>query len=129
VVSINASGHKFGFVYPGIGWVMWRSRAHLPESLVFHDAYLGKDQITITLNFSKSGSSVGFGGSGVLGRDAAATGALLVHCWPCALVVQDSCSGSCCSQTALPNQPTNTPTTPPPNTNQTKTKLHHHKAP
>ncbi len=40
-------------VYPGLGWVMWRSRAHLPESLVFHDAYLGKDQITITLNFSK----------------------------------------------------------------------------
>lgn len=58
VVSINASGHKFGFVYPGIGWVMWRSRAHLPESLVFHDAYLGKDQITITLNFSKSAMNV-----------------------------------------------------------------------
>eukprot|EP00878_Enallax_costatus_P000864 GHUV01000990.1.p1 GENE.GHUV01000990.1~~GHUV01000990.1.p1 ORF type:complete len:514 (+),score=113.87 GHUV01000990.1:240-1781(+) len=58
VVSINASGHKFGLVYPGLGWVMWRSREYLPESLVFHDNYLGKDQITITLNFSKSAMNV-----------------------------------------------------------------------
>lgn len=58
VVSINASGHKFGLVYPGLGWVMWRSRAYLPESLVFHDNYLGSDQISITLNFSKSAMNV-----------------------------------------------------------------------
>ena len=44
---------QFGLVFPGLGWVMWRSRDYLPESLVFHDNYLGKDQITITLNFSK----------------------------------------------------------------------------
>lgn len=36
VASINASGHKFGLVYPGLGWVMWRSRSMLPDSLVFH---------------------------------------------------------------------------------------------
>ncbi|WIA28305.1 hypothetical protein OEZ86_010856 [Tetradesmus obliquus] len=58
VMSINASGHKFGLVYPGLGWVMWRSRQYLPESLVFHDNYLGKDQITITLNFSKGAMNV-----------------------------------------------------------------------
>ncbi|GBF92913.1 glutamate decarboxylase [Raphidocelis subcapitata] len=58
VVSINASGHKFGLVYPGLGWVMWRNRSCLPESLVFHDNYLGKDQITITLNFSKGAMNV-----------------------------------------------------------------------
>ncbi|KAF8072487.1 Glutamate decarboxylase [Scenedesmus sp. PABB004] len=58
VVSINASGHKYGLVYPGLGWVMWRSREYLPESLVFHDNYLGKDQITITLNFSKGAMNV-----------------------------------------------------------------------
>lgn len=58
VVSINASGHKFGLVFPGLGWVMWRSREYLPESLVFHDNYLGKDQITITLNFSKGAMNV-----------------------------------------------------------------------
>eukprot|EP00879_Flechtneria_rotunda_P013706 GHRR01014318.1.p1 GENE.GHRR01014318.1~~GHRR01014318.1.p1 ORF type:complete len:480 (+),score=126.92 GHRR01014318.1:194-1633(+) len=58
VASVNASGHKYGLVYPGIGWVMWRSREHLPESLVFHDSYLGKDQVTVTLNFSKSAMNV-----------------------------------------------------------------------
>jgi hypothetical protein len=36
VTSINASGHKFGLVYPGLGWVMWRNRDMLPDSLVFH---------------------------------------------------------------------------------------------
>lgn len=66
VVSINASGHKFGLVYPGLGWVLWRSREYLPESLVFHDNYLGKDQITITLNFSKSAMNV-VGQVGVFG--------------------------------------------------------------
>lgn len=58
VASINASGHKFGLVYPGLGWVMWRNRSCLPDSLVFHDNYLGKDQITITLNFSKGAMNV-----------------------------------------------------------------------
>ena len=24
VVSINASGHKYGLVYPGVGWAIWR---------------------------------------------------------------------------------------------------------
>lgn len=36
VTSINASGHKFGLVYPGLGWVLWRNRDRLPDSLVFH---------------------------------------------------------------------------------------------
>ncbi|MPM48248.1 Glutamate decarboxylase [bioreactor metagenome] len=36
VVSINTSGHKYGLVYPGIGWVVWRDRAALPEDLIFH---------------------------------------------------------------------------------------------
>jgi len=41
VASINASGHKFGLVYPGVGWCIFRSKKYLPESLVFHDNYLG----------------------------------------------------------------------------------------
>ncbi|CAI7810956.1 unnamed protein product [Closterium sp. NIES-53] len=53
VKSINVSGHKFGLVYPGVGWVVWRSKADLPEDLVFHVNYLGADQPTFTLNFSK----------------------------------------------------------------------------
>ena len=53
VVSINLSGHKTGQVCAGVGWAMFRSRRFLPESLVFHDSYLGNDQISFTLNFSK----------------------------------------------------------------------------
>lgn len=53
VKSINVSGHKYGLVYPGVGWVIWRSKQELPEELVFHINYLGTDQPTFTLNFSK----------------------------------------------------------------------------
>lgn len=53
VKSINVSGHKFGLVYAGVGWVVWRTKDDLPEELVFHINYLGTDQPTFTLNFSK----------------------------------------------------------------------------
>src|SRR3954463_419485 len=53
VVSIQASGHKFGLVYPGIGWVVWREAAYLPDDLVFHVNYLGGDMPTFALNFSR----------------------------------------------------------------------------
>jgi len=58
VKSINVSGHKYGLVYPGIGWVVWRSRDDLPEDLVFHVNYLGGDMPTFTLNFSRPGNQV-----------------------------------------------------------------------
>ncbi len=58
VVSINASGHKFGLVYPGVGWVIWRDPEHLPEDLVFHVNYLGGDMPTFALNFSRPGAQV-----------------------------------------------------------------------
>jgi glutamate decarboxylase len=53
VKSINVSGHKYGLVYAGIGWAIWRSKEDLPEELIFHINYLGADQPTFTLNFSK----------------------------------------------------------------------------
>ncbi|KAJ8554083.1 hypothetical protein K7X08_024761 [Anisodus acutangulus] len=53
VKSINVSGHKYGLVYAGVGWVIWRSKEDLPNELVFHINYLGSDQPTFTLNFSK----------------------------------------------------------------------------
>jgi glutamate decarboxylase len=53
VKSINVSGHKYGLVYAGVGWVVWRSKEDLPDELVFHINYLGADQPTFTLNFSK----------------------------------------------------------------------------
>lgn len=58
VKSINVSGHKYGLVYAGIGWVIWRNKEDLPEELVFHVNYLGADQPTFTLNFSKGASQV-----------------------------------------------------------------------
>jgi glutamate decarboxylase len=58
VASINTSGHKYGLVYPGIGWVLWRDREALPEELVFQVDYLGGEMPTFTLNFSRPGSQV-----------------------------------------------------------------------
>ena len=58
VVSINVSGHKYGMTYPGIGFVVWRSKEHLPEDLVFRVNYLGGDMPTFTLNFSRPGNQV-----------------------------------------------------------------------
>src|SRR6185312_9347421 len=31
VASINSSGHKYGLVYPGVGWALWRDSKALPE--------------------------------------------------------------------------------------------------
>ncbi len=58
VKSINVSGHKYGLVYPGIGWVAHRDRADLPEDLIFHVSYLGGDEATFNLNFSSGASQV-----------------------------------------------------------------------
>ncbi len=58
VVSINVSGHKYGLVYPGIGFVIWRGADDLPEDLIFHVNYLGGDMPTFTLNFSRPGNQV-----------------------------------------------------------------------
>ena len=56
VASINASGHKYGLVYPGVGWVVWRDSQALPEDLVFKVNYLGGQMPTFALNFSRSGA-------------------------------------------------------------------------
>jgi glutamate decarboxylase len=58
VHSINTSGHKFGLVYPGIGWVVWRDRSLLPDDLVFSVSYLGGDMPSLGLNFSRPGAQV-----------------------------------------------------------------------
>ncbi|XP_057784046.1 glutamate decarboxylase 1 [Salvia miltiorrhiza] len=58
VKSINVSGHKYGLVYAGIGWAIWRTKEDLPDELIFHINYLGSDQPTFTLNFSKGSSQI-----------------------------------------------------------------------
>jgi glutamate decarboxylase len=58
VQSINASGHKYGLVYPGVGWAIWRDKEALPQDLVFNVNYLGGSMPTFALNFSRPGSEV-----------------------------------------------------------------------
>jgi glutamate decarboxylase len=58
VHSISASGHKFGLVYPGLGWVVWAKREYLPEELIFNVSYLGGNMPTLALNFSRPGAQV-----------------------------------------------------------------------
>jgi glutamate decarboxylase len=58
VVSINVSGHKYGLVYPGVGWCIWRDPKYLPTELIFNINYLGADQASLTLNFSRGASQV-----------------------------------------------------------------------
>jgi glutamate decarboxylase len=58
VVSINTSGHKYGLVYPGVGWVLWRNHTALPDELVFNVNYLGGNMPTFALNFSRPGAQV-----------------------------------------------------------------------
>src|SRR4051794_28433187 len=58
VHSINASGHKYGLVYPGVGWAIWRDADALPRDLVFDVNYLGGSMPTFALNFSRPGSEV-----------------------------------------------------------------------
>lgn len=58
VRSINVSGHKYGLVYPGIGWIVWRGEKYLPKHLIFELHYLGGTEQTYTLNFSRPGAHV-----------------------------------------------------------------------
>jgi glutamate decarboxylase len=58
VASINTSGHKYGLVYPGVGWILWRDADALPQELIFNVNYLGGDMPTFALNFSRPGAEV-----------------------------------------------------------------------
>jgi glutamate decarboxylase len=58
VASINASGHKYGLVYPGVGWIVWRDAESLPEDLIFWVNYLGDNMPTFALNFSRPGAQI-----------------------------------------------------------------------
>lgn len=58
VASINVSGHKYGLVYPGVGWCVWRDAQALSEELVFYEDYLGSPETSITLNFSRGAAQI-----------------------------------------------------------------------
>ncbi len=58
VKTINVSGHKYGLVYPGVGFLIFRDKIDLPEELIFDVNYLGGIMPTYNLNFSKGASTV-----------------------------------------------------------------------
>ena len=58
VKSVNTSGHKFGLSPLGVGWVIWREQADLPEDLIFNVNYLGGNMPTFALNFSRPGGQI-----------------------------------------------------------------------
>lgn len=58
VRSINVSGHKYGLVYPGVGWLIMKDKSELPEELIFYVNYLGSEEATYTLNFSRGSAMV-----------------------------------------------------------------------
>ncbi len=58
VKSINTSGHKYGLVYPGVGWVVWRELADLDPDLIFNVDYLGGAMPTLAINFSRPASQI-----------------------------------------------------------------------
>jgi glutamate decarboxylase len=58
VASINVSGHKYGLALPGIGFVLWRTKDYLPKDMVFPITYLGGDEQSVSLNFSRNASQL-----------------------------------------------------------------------
>jgi glutamate decarboxylase len=58
VKSISASGHKFGLAPLGVGWVLWRDAADLPDDLIFHVTYLGGDMPVFQINFSRPAGQI-----------------------------------------------------------------------
>jgi glutamate decarboxylase len=58
VKSISTSGHKFGLAPLGVGWVIWRDKAELPEDLIFHVTYLGGDMPDFQINFSRPAGQI-----------------------------------------------------------------------
>ena len=58
VLSISTSGHKYGLVYPGLGWVVWKDKKYLPDSMSFSVNYLGADVTQVGLNFSRPAAQI-----------------------------------------------------------------------
>ena len=58
VKSISTSGHKFGLAPLGVGWVVWRDVAELPDDLIFHVTYLGGDMPVFQINFSRPAGQI-----------------------------------------------------------------------
>ena len=58
VLSISTSGHKFGLVYPGLGWVVWKDKKYLPDDMSFTVNYLGAEVTQVGLNYSRPAAQI-----------------------------------------------------------------------
>ena len=58
VLSISTSGHKFGLVYPGLGWIVWKDKKYLPDAMSFSVNYLGANITQVGLNFSRPAAQI-----------------------------------------------------------------------
>ena len=58
VYSISTSGHKYGLVYPGLGWVVWKDKQYLPKEMAFSVNYLGANITQVGLNFSRPAAQI-----------------------------------------------------------------------
>lgn len=58
VYSISTSGHKYGLVYPGLGWVIWKDKKYLPDEMSFSVNYLGASITQVGLNFSRPAAQI-----------------------------------------------------------------------
>ena len=58
VLSISTSGHKYGLVYPGLGWVIWKDKSYLPDDMSFSVNYLGANISQVGLNFSRPAAQI-----------------------------------------------------------------------
>ena len=58
VLSISTSGHKYGLVYPGLGWVIWKDKSYLPKDMSFSVNYLGANITQVGLNFSRPAAQI-----------------------------------------------------------------------
>ncbi|MBQ3607539.1 MAG: glutamate decarboxylase [Bacteroidales bacterium] len=58
VLSISTSGHKYGLVYPGLGWVVWKDKKYLPGDMAFSVNYLGANITQVGLNFSRPAAQI-----------------------------------------------------------------------
>ena len=58
VLSISTSGHKYGLVYPGLGWIVWKDKKYLPKDMAFSVNYLGANITQVGLNFSRPAAQI-----------------------------------------------------------------------
>ena len=89
---------RYGLVYPGVGWIVWRNRSCVDESLIFHVNYLGTDQPSLNLNFSKNANMIvaqyyQVGSHTISHTPSCSRECFLVYAWSCALLTSYNVGG------------------------------------